>query len=151
MLKTNREPNLTMVNKWLACLYDEEIKDVEDDIQNEAIWAIASTTDWEHDMHLQNVADKQAYLEKLKELRNETNGSTEWRTNGMGKKYYPIEDAINNITKRLNLSLQDSKNMNEEELLEAENIISDYVDFVEHPDYIQAVPKVKETGELILE
>ena len=35
----------------------------------------------------------------------------------MGKKYYPIEDAINNITKRLNLSLQDSKNMNEEELL----------------------------------
>lgn len=69
----------------------------------------------------------------------------------MGKKYYPIEDAINNITKRLNLSLQDSKKMNEEELLEAENIISDYVDFVEHPDYIQAVPKVKETGELILE
>ena len=69
----------------------------------------------------------------------------------MGKKYYPIEDAINNITKRLNLSLQDSKNMNEEELLEAENIISDYVYFVEHPDYVQAVPKVKETGELILE
>lgn len=69
----------------------------------------------------------------------------------MGKKYYPIEDAINNITKRLNLSLQDSKNMNEEELLEAENIISDYVDFVEHPDYVQVVPKVKETGELILE
>lgn len=69
----------------------------------------------------------------------------------MGKKYYPIEDAINNITKRLNLSLQDSKNMNEEELLEAENIISDYVDFVEHPDYVQGVPKVKETGELILE
>lgn len=29
--------------------------------------------------------------------------------------------------------------------------ISDYVDFVEHPDYVQAVPKVKETGELILE
>lgn len=69
----------------------------------------------------------------------------------MSKKYYPIENAINNITKRLNLSLQDSKNMNEEELLEAENIISDYVDFVEHLDYVQAVPKVKETGELILE
>lgn len=48
----------------------------------------------------------------------------------MGKKYYPIENAINNITKRLNLSLQDSKNMNEEELLEAENIISDYVDLL---------------------
>lgn len=72
MLKTNREPNLTMVNKWLAYLYDEEIKDVEDDIQNEENWAIASTTDWERDMYLQNVADEQAYLEKLKELRNET-------------------------------------------------------------------------------
>ena len=72
MLKTNREPNLTMDNKWLACLYDEEIKDVEDDIQNEENWAIASTTDWERDMYLQNVADEQAYLEKLKELRNET-------------------------------------------------------------------------------
>lgn len=48
----------------------------------------------------------------------------------MGKKYYPIENAINNITKRLNLSLQDSKNMNEEELLEAENIISDYTDIL---------------------
>ena len=73
MLKTNCEPDLTMTNAWLAQLYDEEIKDVEDDIQNEAIWAIASTTDWEHDMHLKNVADKQAYLEKLKELRQEVN------------------------------------------------------------------------------
>lgn len=72
MLKTNREPNLTMVNKWLASLYDEEIKDVEDDIQNEENWAIASTTDWERDMYLQNVADEQAYLEKLKELRAKT-------------------------------------------------------------------------------
>ena len=72
MLKTNREPNLTMVNKWLACLYDEEIKDVEDDIQNEENWAIASTTDWERDMYLQNVTDDQAYLEKLKELRAKT-------------------------------------------------------------------------------
>lgn len=72
MLKTNCEPDLTMTNAWLAQLYDEEIHDVEGDIQNEAIWAIASTTDWEHDMHLQNVADKQAYLEKLKELRDET-------------------------------------------------------------------------------
>lgn len=72
MLKTNREPNLTMVNKWLACLYDEEIKDVEDDIQNESIWTIASAMDSEYDMHLQNVVDKQAYLEKLKELRAKT-------------------------------------------------------------------------------
>lgn len=72
MLKIDREPDLTMVNGWLARLYDEEIKDVEDDIQNEAIWALSSTNDFDSGMHLQNVADKQAYLEKLKELRNET-------------------------------------------------------------------------------
>lgn len=72
MLKTNREPNLTMVNDWLARLYDEEIKDVEDDIQNESIWTIASAMDSEYVMHLQNVVDKQAYLEKLKELRAKT-------------------------------------------------------------------------------
>ena len=72
MLKIDREPDLTMVNGWLSRLYDEEIKEVEDDIQNEAIWALSSTNDFDSDMHLQNVADKQAYLEKLKELRNET-------------------------------------------------------------------------------
>ena len=71
MLKTNHEPDPTMMNAWLAQLYDEEIKDVEDEIQNESIWAIASTADWEQDMHLQNVADRQGYLEKLKELRAE--------------------------------------------------------------------------------
>lgn len=69
MLKIDREPDLTMVNGWLARLYDEEIKDVEDDIQNEAIWALSSTNDFDNGMHLQNVADKQAYLEKLRELR----------------------------------------------------------------------------------
>ena len=72
MLKTNREPNLTMVNDWLARLYDEEIKDVEDDVKKESIWTIASAMDSEYDMHLQNVVDKQAYLEKLKELRAKT-------------------------------------------------------------------------------
>ena len=72
MLKTNREPNLTMVNEWLARLYDEEIKDVENDVLNESIWTISSAMDPEYDMHLQNVVDKQAYLEKLKELRGKT-------------------------------------------------------------------------------
>jgi hypothetical protein len=72
MLKTNREPNPTMVNEWLARLYDEEIKDVEDDVLNDSIWTIASAMDSEYDMHLQNIVDKQAYLEKLKELRAET-------------------------------------------------------------------------------
>lgn len=34
MLKTDREPDLTMTNAWLAQMYDEEIKDVEGDILN---------------------------------------------------------------------------------------------------------------------
>lgn len=69
----------------------------------------------------------------------------------MSKKYYSIEDAVNNFSKKFDLELKNAKNMNDKELLEAENIITGYVDFVDHPDYVQAVPKVKETGELILE
>lgn len=72
MLKTNREPDLTMMNAWLAQMYDEEIKDVEGDIQNASLWVIGSADDSEREMFLQNVADKQAYLEKLKELRAKT-------------------------------------------------------------------------------
>ena len=72
MLKTNREPDLTMTNAWLAQLYDEEIKDVEGDILNASLWVIGSADDSEREMFLQNVADKQAYLEKLKELRAKT-------------------------------------------------------------------------------
>lgn len=72
MLKTNCEPDLTMTNAWLAQMYDEEIKDVEGDILNASLWVIGSADDSEREMFLQNVADKQAYLEKLKELRNET-------------------------------------------------------------------------------
>lgn len=72
MLKTDREPDLTMMNAWLAQMYDEEIKDVEGDIQNASLWVIGSADDSEREMFLQNVADKQAYLEKLKELRAKT-------------------------------------------------------------------------------
>lgn len=69
MLKIDREPDLTMVNEWLARLYDEEIKNVECDILNETIWALSSTNEFDSGMHLQNVANKQAYLEKLRDLR----------------------------------------------------------------------------------
>lgn len=72
MLKTDREPDLTMTNAWLAQMYDEEIKDVEGDILNTSLWVIGSADDAEREMFLQNVADKQAYLEKLKELRAKT-------------------------------------------------------------------------------
>lgn len=63
---------------------------------------------------------------------------------------YFIEDAINNVSKKLNLGLGDANQMSDLELDRAERIISEYVDFVEHPSYEQLVPKVKETGELVL-
>jgi hypothetical protein len=66
------------------------------------------------------------------------------------KLYYPIEEAINNVSAKLHLGLKDANEMNEAEIFEAEEEISKHVDFVEHTDYIQLVPKIKETGELIL-
>lgn len=66
------------------------------------------------------------------------------------KLYYSIEDVVNIVSNKLNLGLEDAHKMNEEELEKAEQIISKYVDFVEHPDYIQLVPQIKETGEFIL-
>ena len=35
------------------------------------------------------------------------------------KKYYPIEDAINNVSKKFRLNLKDSNEMDEKELEEA--------------------------------
>lgn len=68
-----------------------------------------------------------------------------------GKRCYFIEDAINNVSRRLNLGFKDAYEMDEEELKQAETEIRKYVEFVEHPDYVQFVPKVIETGELILD
>lgn len=65
------------------------------------------------------------------------------------KKYYAIEEAINNVSKKLGLGFKDANTMNKTELYNAEKEISKYVDFVEHSDYIQSVPKIKETGEFV--
>lgn len=40
--------------------------------------------------------------------------------------------------------------MDEKELEEAERVIMEYVEFVENPEYIQLVPKIKGTNELLL-
>ena len=66
------------------------------------------------------------------------------------KKYYSIENAINNVSKKFRLNLKDSNEMNEKELEEAEMQITEYVEFVEHPEYVQLVPKIKGTNEFIL-
>lgn len=49
----------------------------------------------------------------------------------MSKKYYPIEDAVNNVSQKFKLGLK-------------------YVKFVSHPDYAQLIPQSLETGEYIL-
>ena len=68
----------------------------------------------------------------------------------MSKKYYPIEDAVNNVSKKFKLELKDAKNMDEEELNDAEKYILKYVKFVSHPDYVQLVPQSLKIGEFIL-
>ena len=67
-----------------------------------------------------------------------------------GKIYYPIEDAINKISEKFSLGLKDANYMDEIELNNAEKEICKYVEFVEHPDYIQLVPRIIQTGNFIL-
>ena len=47
--------------------------------------------------------------------------------NIMSKKYYPIEDAINNISQKFKLGLKDANKMNEEELSNVEKYITKIV------------------------
>jgi len=68
----------------------------------------------------------------------------------MSKKYYSIENAVNNVSKKFELGLKDANDMDEEELDNAEKYILKYVKFVSHPDYEQLAPQSLETGEYIL-
>lgn len=68
----------------------------------------------------------------------------------MSKKYYPIEDAVNNVSQKFKLGLKDANEMDEEELNNAEKYILKYVKFVVHPDYEQLVPQSLETGTFVL-
>lgn len=68
----------------------------------------------------------------------------------MSKKYYPIEDAVNNVSKAFKLGLKDANKMSENELDNAEKHILKYVKFVSHPDYVQLIPQSLKTGEYIL-
>ena len=52
---------------------------------------------------------------------------------------------------RLKLGLKDAYDMDEEEFDNVEKYVSQYVEWIEHPDYWQRVPKVIATGELILD
>lgn len=68
----------------------------------------------------------------------------------MSKKYYPIEDAVNNVSKAFKLGLKDANKMSENELDNAKKHILKYVKFVSHPDYVQLIPQSLKTGEYIL-
>lgn len=68
----------------------------------------------------------------------------------MRKKYYPIEDAVNNVSQKFKLGLKDANKMDEEEFNNVEEYILKYVKFVSHPDYAQLIPQSLETGEYIL-
>ena len=68
----------------------------------------------------------------------------------MSKKYYSIEDAVNNVSKAFKLGLKDANKMSENELDNAEKHISKYVKFVSHPDYVPLIPQSLKTGEYIL-
>jgi len=66
------------------------------------------------------------------------------------KLYYSMEEAVNKISEKFNLGFKDANDMNEAEFSKTTEEICKYVEFVEHSDYIQFVPKVIKTGELIL-
>ena len=68
----------------------------------------------------------------------------------MGKKYYCIEDQVNDCMELLRIKTKDAYDMDEEELEAAEFLLSAYFTWVEHPDFVQAVPKHKKTGALII-
>lgn len=66
------------------------------------------------------------------------------------KMTYHIEDAINNVNMHYALGLANAYEMNESELMQAESLILDYVEFIQHPDYHQNVPRDRTTGEYII-
>ena len=53
----------------------------------------------------------------------------------MSKKYYPIEDAVNNVSQKFKLGLKDANEMDEEEFNNVEEYILKYVKFVSHAFY----------------
>ena len=66
------------------------------------------------------------------------------------KKYYSIEEAVNNVSEKFKLGLKDANEMDDKEFDNASEYILKYVRFVSNPYYIQLVPQSLETDEYIL-
>lgn len=56
------------VRIWLTNLYENEIKEVEETIDNERLQADGSDTKEERKMHEDNIEELEIYLENLEEL-----------------------------------------------------------------------------------
>lgn len=66
------------------------------------------------------------------------------------KNYYPIEEQLNRIAEETEFELWKPVDMmTEEEISEAENDASQYVEWVEDDEYIQLVPRKKSNGVMI--
>lgn len=65
------------------------------------------------------------------------------------KNYYCIEDQINDCFRFLGKQRKDAHEMNEYELEMAENEVAKEFCWIEHPAYIQSIPKHLSSGTII--
>ncbi len=65
--------------------------------------------------------------------------------------YYSMKEQLERINEEIDEFNLDkpAEEMNENELEEAENEASKYVEWVEDEEYVQLVPKIKKTGQII--
>ena len=65
------------------------------------------------------------------------------------KKYYPMEEQINDCYAFLGIKKKDAHDMNEAEMEDCEIGLGKHFEWVEHEECYQLVPKHIETGKLI--
>ena len=65
--------------------------------------------------------------------------------------YYSLQEQLERINEEVDEFDLDkpAEEMNEQELLEAQNEAGRYVEWVEDEEYIQTVPKIKKNGRII--
>lgn len=60
-----------MIKIWLTNMYKENIEDTKVAISNERLWAKGATSADEIEMHMNNIAEMEEYIEVLTEKMNE--------------------------------------------------------------------------------
>lgn len=56
-----------IIKIWLTNMYEENIEETKVAISNERLWAKAATSTEETEMHMNNIANMEEYIEVLKE------------------------------------------------------------------------------------